>query len=141
MNINHAERLLRETRDFAGRAASGGRSRHVEPKVCQLLNALVRCMDPGEQYLEVGSWHGRTLLSGRIFSATSRPSFVSRAIHLAHAAGAEWREHLIRAEPGTGCQGHGESLRDCQHPERGTAMASGVHEVPAIRRNRRFFNQ
>src|ERR671914_851990 len=33
------------------------------PRVCQFLNRLVGVMDPGEHYLEIGSWHGRTLLS------------------------------------------------------------------------------
>jgi hypothetical protein len=36
------------------------------PKVCQLLNQLVMSMDPGEHYLEIGSWHGRTLLSAAL---------------------------------------------------------------------------
>jgi hypothetical protein len=66
MQINHAERLLRETDDFAG-------SRHLvdvpgmsSPRVCRLLNRLVAAMDPGEHYLEVGTWQGRTLLSAAL---------------------------------------------------------------------------
>ena len=63
MEINHADRLLRETRDF-------GDARHLvdipgmsSPRICQFLNRLVACMDPGEHYLEIGCWQGRTLLS------------------------------------------------------------------------------
>lgn len=63
MEHNHAERLLTETNDFAG-------ARHLvavpgmsSPRVCQFLNRLVASMDPGEHYLEIGSWQGLTLLS------------------------------------------------------------------------------
>ncbi len=63
METNIAERVLRETDDFAG-------ARHLveieglsSPQVCNLLNRLVANMDPGEHYLEVGTWKGRTLFS------------------------------------------------------------------------------
>lgn len=63
MQTNHAVRLLHETDDFAD-------AQHVvdvpgmsSPRVCQFLNRLVSALDPGEHYLEIGSWYGRTLLS------------------------------------------------------------------------------
>jgi hypothetical protein len=40
--------------------------------------------------------------SGKTFSATSRFSFVSRAIDLAHAAGLKGGEDLVRAEVDAG---------------------------------------
>jgi hypothetical protein len=36
------------------------------PRVCNLLNHLVARMDPGEQYLEIGTWQGLTLLSAAL---------------------------------------------------------------------------
>lgn len=63
MQVNHAERLLRETGDFAGAAHLVDVPGMSSPRVCALLNALVASMDPGEHYLEIGSWQGRTLLS------------------------------------------------------------------------------
>lgn len=63
MNLNHAERLLRETNDFEGATHLVDVEGMSSPKVCRFLNRLVAAMDPGERYLEVGSWKGRTLLS------------------------------------------------------------------------------
>lgn len=66
MLTNQIEALLDATNDFQG-------ARHLvaipgmsSPKVCNLLNRLVSRMDPGERYLEVGCWRGRTLLSAAI---------------------------------------------------------------------------
>ncbi len=63
MNANALERLLTQTDDFAG-------ARHVvdvegmsSARHCHLLNGLVAAMDPGEHYLEIGTWRGRTLIS------------------------------------------------------------------------------
>jgi hypothetical protein len=60
---NHADRLLRETDDFAGAEHLVDVPGMSSPRICQFLNRLVACMDPGEHYLEIGSWQGRTLLS------------------------------------------------------------------------------
>jgi len=63
MKANALERLLAETNDFAA-------SRHIvnvegmsSARHCTLLNRLVTAMDPGEHYLEIGTWRGRTLIS------------------------------------------------------------------------------
>jgi hypothetical protein len=63
VETNHAERLLRETDDFAHATHLVDIPGMSSPRVCRLLNALVASMDAGEHYLEVGSWRGRTLLS------------------------------------------------------------------------------
>jgi hypothetical protein len=63
MRDNIAEQVLDATTDLRD-------ARHLvdvegmsSPKVCVLLNQLVARMDPGEHYLEIGTWKGRTLLS------------------------------------------------------------------------------
>jgi hypothetical protein len=66
VNTNHAERLLRETRDFEGATHLVDIPGMSSPRVCRFLNELVRSMDAGEHYLEVGSWRGRTLLSAAV---------------------------------------------------------------------------
>jgi hypothetical protein len=84
MLTNHAERLLRETGDFAGAGHLVDVPGMSSPRVCHFLNRLVACMDPGEHYLEIGSWQGRTLLSaafenrGRLCIACDRFRFFGR---------------------------------------------------------------
>jgi hypothetical protein len=60
---NIAEQILLETDDFRD-------ARHLvdieglsSPKVCNFLNRLVANLAPGERYLEIGTWKGRTLFS------------------------------------------------------------------------------
>ena len=60
---NELAELLRETNDFEHARPIVDVPGMSSPKVCQFLNRLVSRMDPGEHYLEVGSWRGRTLLS------------------------------------------------------------------------------
>ena len=66
MQTNHADRLLRETADFAGAEHLVDIPGMSSPRICHFLNRLVACMDPGEHYLEIGSWQGRTLLSAAL---------------------------------------------------------------------------
>ena len=63
METNLARLVLEENNDFEG-------ARHLvdvegmsSTRICNFLNALVRRMDEGERYLEIGTWQGRTLLS------------------------------------------------------------------------------
>ena len=63
MKSNVLERLLLETNDLIA-------ARHLvnvegvsSARHCTLLNRLVGAMDPGEHYLEIGTWRGRTLIS------------------------------------------------------------------------------
>jgi hypothetical protein len=106
MDINHAERLLRETGDFAD-------ARHLvdvpgmsSPRVCHLLNRLVGCLDPGEHYLEVGSWQGRTLLSaamhnqGRLCVACDKFRFYGRYTGLGYQVRHALRRNLQRYADG-----------------------------------------
>lgn len=58
---NIAEQILRERDDFRD-------ARHLldieglsSPKVCNFPNRLVANLAPGERYLEIGTWKGRTL--------------------------------------------------------------------------------
>ena len=44
--------------------------------------------------------------SGRIFSATSRSSFVAGGIHVAHAASTDFRGDFVGTESSSGIQGH-----------------------------------
>jgi hypothetical protein len=84
METNIAERLLRETNDFAGSEPLVDVEGMSSPRVCNLLNRLVAGMDPGEHYLEVGTWKGRTLLSaahgntGRVCYACDKFRFWGR---------------------------------------------------------------
>jgi hypothetical protein len=63
---NSVDDLLRETNDFEGARPLVDVPGMSSPRVCGLLNGLVSRMDPGEHYLEIGSWHGRTLLSAAL---------------------------------------------------------------------------
>jgi hypothetical protein len=60
---NQVDSLLRETNDFDAAYLVADIPGMSSPKVCLLLNRLVSRMDPGEHYLEIGTWQGRTLLS------------------------------------------------------------------------------
>jgi hypothetical protein len=60
---NELAELLQETNDFEHARPLVDVPGMSSAKVCALLNRLVSRMDPGEHYLEVGSWQGRTLLS------------------------------------------------------------------------------
>ncbi len=66
MQTNHLQQLLDATNDFSGAAHLVDIPGMSSPKVCNLLNRLVGRMDPGEQYLEIGVWQGRTLLSAAL---------------------------------------------------------------------------
>jgi hypothetical protein len=92
MRTNQAERLLRETADFADAEHLVDVPGMSSPRICNFLNRLVACMDPGEHYLEIGSWHGRTLLSaafenrGRLCIACDRFRFFGRHTGFGHRA-------------------------------------------------------
>jgi len=63
MDRNHAADILEEHAQFDGvgpLVEVGGMS---SPRVCHFLNRLVAQIEPGECYLEVGTWRGLTLLS------------------------------------------------------------------------------
>ena len=63
MRTNAAERLLADSNDFEGAEHVVDVDGMSSPRVCVFLNRLVASMDPGEHYLEIGSWKGLTLLS------------------------------------------------------------------------------
>lgn len=63
MESNIAERVLTESSDFFSARPLVDIEGLSSPKVCAFLNRLVGEMDPGEHYLEIGTWKGRTLLS------------------------------------------------------------------------------
>jgi hypothetical protein len=66
METNIAHALLEEYRDFEGARLPVDVEGMSSPRVCSFLNQLVARMDPGEQYLEIGTWKGRTLLSAAL---------------------------------------------------------------------------
>src|SRR5215207_3690610 len=66
MQTNQVEAVLAATNDFAGATHLVDVPGMSSPKICNLLNALVARMDPGERYLEIGCWRGRTLLSAAL---------------------------------------------------------------------------
>jgi len=66
MERNIAKEVLENNRFFEG-------SKHLvdieglsTPKVCNLLNQLVKKMHPQESYLEIGTWKGLTLFSAAL---------------------------------------------------------------------------
>lgn len=63
MQENIAARLLEEHRDFEGAPSLVAVEGLSSPRVENFLNRLVERMAPGQSYLEVGTWKGRTLLS------------------------------------------------------------------------------
>jgi hypothetical protein len=69
MNTNIASQILEENHDFADAAPLVDIEGMSSPRVCRYLNRLVASMDPGEAYLEVGTWKGRTLLSAALGNA------------------------------------------------------------------------
>jgi hypothetical protein len=63
LDTNIALETLREYRDFDGAKHLVDIPGLSSPRVCNFLNRLVARMAPGEHYLEIGTWKGRTLLS------------------------------------------------------------------------------
>jgi hypothetical protein len=63
MQDNIALRALTEHADFEGARPLVAVEGLSSPRVCALLNQLVKRLEPGERYLEVGTFRGRTLLS------------------------------------------------------------------------------
>jgi len=66
VNENIAARLLRAHRDFDGAEPLVDVRGLSSPRICHLLNQLVREMDAEECYLEIGTWQGLTLLSAAL---------------------------------------------------------------------------
>jgi len=66
MKKNIALAVLAEHQDFADAEPLVDVTGMSSPRVCALLNALVRRMDADECYLEVGTWQGLTLLSAAL---------------------------------------------------------------------------
>jgi hypothetical protein len=60
---NIAATILDETSDLEGVKHLVDIPGLSSPRVCHLLNRLVAGMAPGERYLEIGTYKGRTLLS------------------------------------------------------------------------------
>jgi len=81
------------------------------PRICHFLNRLVACMDPGEHYLEIGSWQGRTLLSaafqnaGRTCIACDKFRFFGRHTGFGYRARRALRENLA-SHSGSGAAVH-----------------------------------
>ena len=102
MDSNHAADLLRETNDFADAEHLVDVPGMSSPRVCRLLNGLVARLEPGEHYLEIGSWQGRTLLSaaagnaGRLCVACDRFRPYSRYTGLGWRARRALRRNLAR---------------------------------------------
>lgn len=63
MEQNIAKRILEDHHDFENATHLVDIPGLSSPRVCRFLNELVRGMDEGEQYLEIGTFKGRTLLS------------------------------------------------------------------------------
>jgi hypothetical protein len=63
MNTNIAADILEESNDFEGATHLVDVEGLSSARVCRFLNRLVARMEPGEIYLEIGTWKGRTLLS------------------------------------------------------------------------------
>jgi hypothetical protein len=66
MDQDTLPQLLRRHRDFVDARPLVDVPGLSSPRVCNLLNALVRELDPREAYLEVGTWQGLTLLSAAL---------------------------------------------------------------------------
>jgi hypothetical protein len=84
----------------------------------QVRNRAVRRRK--EHLPAIGAPHGRlsAKFAGRIFSATSRLSFVARAIDLTHAARANRGGDFIRPQTGAGTDRHGDGVRGLYAAER-----------------------
>lgn len=63
MDRNFADEILRSSDDLRDAHHLVDVEGMSSARVCTLLNRLVAAMDPGEHYLEIGCWKGRTLLS------------------------------------------------------------------------------
>lgn len=63
MQDNIALRALEEHDDFMDARPLVAVEGLSSPRVCAFLNQLVKRLDPGERYLEVGTYRGRTLIS------------------------------------------------------------------------------
>lgn len=61
--MNLAQRILQEHDDFEGAEHLVEVEGLSSPKVCNFLNQLVAALEPGEHYLEIGTWKGLTLCS------------------------------------------------------------------------------
>ena len=102
MRLNHADRLLRESNDFADATHLVDVPGMSSPKVCRFLNRLVASLDPGEHYLEVGSWQGRTLLSaavhntGKLCVGCDKFRFFGRFTGFGYKARRALKENLAR---------------------------------------------
>ncbi|MBI4702002.1 MAG: class I SAM-dependent methyltransferase [Deltaproteobacteria bacterium] len=66
MRTNVVTEILEEHGEFAGAVPLVDIPGLSSPRVCHLLNHLVRRMDAGESYLEIGTWKGLTLLSAAL---------------------------------------------------------------------------
>jgi hypothetical protein len=102
MDSNIADRLLRETNDFEGARPLVDVEGLSSAKLCRFLNALVARMAPGEQYLEIGTWKGRTLLSaavgnrGRVCVACDRFRVWGRYTGWGHVARRALQDNIAR---------------------------------------------
>jgi hypothetical protein len=81
---NIARELLERHADFVAAEPLVDIEGLSTSRVCAFLNRLVAHMDPGEHYLEIGTWKGRTLLSaahgnhGRVCVACDKFRFWGR---------------------------------------------------------------
>jgi len=66
MQDNQALMILSETNDLEDVKHLVEVEGMSSPKICNLLNLLVKNLDPEEHYLEIGTWKGLTLLSAAI---------------------------------------------------------------------------
>jgi hypothetical protein len=66
MNHNTVSQILGRHHDFVDARPLVEVRGLSSPRVCNLLNALVRELDPSEAYLEIGTWQGLTLLSAAL---------------------------------------------------------------------------
>ncbi len=61
--MNIAKDILEAHHDFVGATHLVEVEGLSSPQVCNFLNRLVAAMDPGDTYLEIGTWKGLTLCS------------------------------------------------------------------------------
>ena len=98
---NIAKHILEQNSDFEAATHLVDIPGLSSPRVCRFLNELVRQMDPGEAYLEVGTFKGRTLLSAawnnrgkrcvgcdkfRLWGRFTGPGFLARRALLANVS-------------------------------------------------------
>jgi hypothetical protein len=105
MNHNIAERLLDEHRDYAGARPLVDVDGLSSPRVCNFLNDLVRGLEPGESYLEIGTYKGLTLLSaayknsGKLCLGCDRFRLLGRFTGLGFVARRELERNVARYRP------------------------------------------